>query len=829
MLSPVLEQTDHSVAGDSLSTSSQVVSTLVATTSAVTPTNFGDNASPIASAPPPLLSVETAPSGPQDVDDETDPQLSPSTAAALSPEALAAAEGAALSFQPHRNKNNNDHHHPPPPAPVVVALASSSSEHQQLLTPPSLAPSHTTASLQRSHEAASFSTQSSHHNGDNNPSQEEEAAIVNCSNQNNNRHSSLVVSNDVVATAGNATTSPEAVSSLGSNSSSGGGGGKPSSSAVPVVQAQSHASSNRSATTPVSPPRTRNNKDDDGSGVNSSSRPSLAVSPTSARVQSDVVRPPSPAATIVELAELISEDRLSPLSQPQQKPQESKPQQQQPKQATAASTAPSPPQLLPALDQFPDNIATNWKPLNVTSPLSTKEETWSAGPPTNITAPALNPSPVASPKEAGEGIADSTASPRLSHQAMAAGGISATISNSSPLVAVNDKGMAEEKSLTQSGVPASSPTATETVSVATTNGGSSATAAVLALATASLASSKAIRKKTTADIIRNDLWSSDLTTVLGALKHVTNEAGSDKARSIIARTGGLLAVVRAMDSHSTDSQVQVAGCQALEKLALDSDNEIAIEQVGGVDTILTAMMGHMMDASVQEAAWAALWNLTCTNASKDMPTLDAPGGMAAIVAAMREHMSSPAVQKNACGALANLCQNNPKRMDAFAKANGFGVIAMALQRYWNYNDDTDVRAEACFAMTALCEGSTNQLNAARTTALTTPAPPTSAAAYPMTHHHHHHATLIHTNGPPSSLTAGGGGGGGNMSRNYLPQRFTAANGGVPHSVLSSSLRPHLHYGGGGGTTNGSTRGNVMDSDLHSLASLSYFEEEVFDD
>lgn len=282
--------------------------------------------------------------------------------------------------------------------------------------------------------------------------------------------------------------------------------------------------------------------------------------------------------------------------------------------------------------------------------------------------------------------------------------------------------------------------------------------------------------------------------MLDALARITKEAGaSEKGRSLIARTGGLFAVVRAMECHTADTHIQIAGCHALEKLALDTDNEIAIEQVGGVEAILAAMMGHFDNAEVHEAAWAALWNLTCSNASKEL-TLDTAGGMQAIVAAMKSHMESPPVQKNACGALANLCQNNPKRMEAFAEANGFVVIATVLERYWS---KPDVRTEACHAMTALCEGYAGR--ASKSTALTGA----------------HSAPLMPLPSPtPSRSPAGadrswvrlGSSGSSNSGPSYLPGGYFAK--GVAAVIPGSTSNQHQHM------------------DLQSLASMSFYEEET---
>jgi hypothetical protein len=181
--------------------------------------------------------------------------------------------------------------------------------------------------------------------------------------------------------------------------------------------------------------------------------------------------------------------------------------------------------------------------------------------------------------------------------------------------------------------------------------------------------------------------------------HKTRVEQANKHRASIARTGGLLAIVQSMERFTDNADIQVSACRALEKLALDGENETAIADVGGVEAILAAMMANFMNEAVHEAAWGALMNLSCRNADSVM-TVDTAGGMEAIIAAMQQHVDNPAIQRHACGTLANLCISNDTRRAALAKAGGFVAISAALQRHWN---DSDVKDEASSALTALLE------------------------------------------------------------------------------------------------------------------------------
>jgi hypothetical protein len=225
-------------------------------------------------------------------------------------------------------------------------------------------------------------------------------------------------------------------------------------------------------------------------------------------------------------------------------------------------------------------------------------------------------------------------------------------------------------------------------------------AATLASGLSTLLSTKQFKPPSISQVIRKDLWSSETGVVFEALQWITIEAFHDEgARDTIARTGGLLAIVRAMETHSSHAPIQKAACQALEKLALDIENERAISDVGGVEAILAAMMGHLNNVSVQEAAWSALQNLTCGNAQGAM-TIDTTGGMVSLVSAMRTHSTEPRVQASACGTFANLCLDHEDRLTALAQAGGFSAMADALQLHW---ENMEVRKEASRALADLLE------------------------------------------------------------------------------------------------------------------------------
>eukprot|EP00977_Amphora_coffeiformis_P017817 scaffold5946_cov169-Amphora_coffeaeformis.AAC.1 len=203
------------------------------------------------------------------------------------------------------------------------------------------------------------------------------------------------------------------------------------------------------------------------------------------------------------------------------------------------------------------------------------------------------------------------------------------------------------------------------------------------------------------DLLRRDLRSPDEAVVERALQQITIDCFYDQsARSLIARTGGLLSIIGAMEDHPENPRIQIAACQALEKLALDAENERAVSELGGIDCILGAMMSHFDNIRVQESSWSALQNLTCSNALTEMTFDSTDGGMTMLVRAFEQHASNSAVAMHASATLANLCIPNAERTEHIVAADGIVTLAKALQQHWS---DEVARSEISHSLERLCE------------------------------------------------------------------------------------------------------------------------------
>ena len=198
-----------------------------------------------------------------------------------------------------------------------------------------------------------------------------------------------------------------------------------------------------------------------------------------------------------------------------------------------------------------------------------------------------------------------------------------------------------------------------------------------------------------ADLLRRDIWSPDPVVVQSALETLSSEAARGvNNRSHIVRYGGLLAILRAMELKPDHSEVQVAACIALEKMASDAVTQVAIGKVGGIPAIANAMEGHANDVAVQRAACKALSRLTkqcedsegSTSSSAGTSSGDekapAAGIVKAVTDSMKVHAEDSFIQEHAFGTLANLCLDNQDQLRELKKMGGLATMTTALQVPW---------------------------------------------------------------------------------------------------------------------------------------------------
>jgi len=193
----------------------------------------------------------------------------------------------------------------------------------------------------------------------------------------------------------------------------------------------------------------------------------------------------------------------------------------------------------------------------------------------------------------------------------------------------------------------------------------------------SLSSEK--QTKRVAELLRKDIWSGDVKIVKKAFDSIVREAskGPDH-RAKIVQCGGVMGIVRAMETHSNVEDVQVSGCAALDKMAMDPDTQVVIGEMGGIAAILSAMQKFESSEDVHQLACAALANITRHRGATD----EADGAVPLLCASMSRHPANMIVQSKSFCAIANLCMDNKYRLRELSEAGGMLAMTMALQKPW---------------------------------------------------------------------------------------------------------------------------------------------------
>ena len=163
------------------------------------------------------------------------------------------------------------------------------------------------------------------------------------------------------------------------------------------------------------------------------------------------------------------------------------------------------------------------------------------------------------------------------------------------------------------------------------------------------------------------------------------------------------AVISDMQAHPSDARVQRNGCEALWKLAINSNNQVTIAAAGGIKAVIHAMLAHPSDAKVQENGCFALRNLA--DNSNNQVTIVAAGGIKAVISAMQVHPSDTGVQSHGCWTLRNLTANSNNQV-TIAAAGGINAVISAMQAH---PSDDKVQLYGCWALRNLAANSNNKV------------------------------------------------------------------------------------------------------------------------
>jgi hypothetical protein len=191
----------------------------------------------------------------------------------------------------------------------------------------------------------------------------------------------------------------------------------------------------------------------------------------------------------------------------------------------------------------------------------------------------------------------------------------------------------------------------------------------------------------------------------GVLKNIAVDVVS-RGVLCVAGAGGI--VLKALETHVT-AGVQAEACALLKHLAWPSDHadETLSEASGGAAraeaVVLKAMEAHEGDAEVQEAACAALAVLVGNNHKGGSGNSLAVAEIAQVLRAMELHEEEEGVQEEAVAALLVLAVDADSR-----RAIGTEGCALVLKAMHQHGEEADLQRQCCGAVWNLANHEANK-------------------------------------------------------------------------------------------------------------------------
>eukprot|EP00536_Pseudo-nitzschia_multiseries_P000015 jgi/Psemu1/282023/fgenesh1_pg.2_\ len=216
-------------------------------------------------------------------------------------------------------------------------------------------------------------------------------------------------------------------------------------------------------------------------------------------------------------------------------------------------------------------------------------------------------------------------------------------------------------------------------------------------------------KQRIAEILRREVWSRDVDVVKRAVEELEMEATKGYSfRAQIVRCGGVMTIMKAMETNPSYASMLVPCCSTLEKLALEPQTQVAVCEMEGISLIVRSMQDHADNAELQESACAALATICRqqeANTEQD-PMKDAEGAVPTLLSCMTRFPTNSIIQAKAFAAISNLCTGNhsQERLAELSKAGGIITLTMALQTPWESKNE---KQEAISNLPILLRGLTD--------------------------------------------------------------------------------------------------------------------------
>jgi hypothetical protein len=132
-----------------------------------------------------------------------------------------------------------------------------------------------------------------------------------------------------------------------------------------------------------------------------------------------------------------------------------------------------------------------------------------------------------------------------------------------------------------------------------------------------------------------------------------------------------------MRRHVNSHSVQDSGFACMRNICLHQDNRLLVEGEGGISTLLTHMAIYLEDAAIQAYGCDALGRLATE--TQNQVTIANDNGVGEVLRAMKQHPGHPGVQDRACFFLLAMTEYLPS-LEAMRGKEALSVVCEARGR-----------------------------------------------------------------------------------------------------------------------------------------------------
>jgi len=185
----------------------------------------------------------------------------------------------------------------------------------------------------------------------------------------------------------------------------------------------------------------------------------------------------------------------------------------------------------------------------------------------------------------------------------------------------------------------------------------------------------------------------DVSLVTKSCKYLADVAQDSGGKEETMRCGADDAVLRAMEKHPDNLELNLEACSALRNFVLErEDFADRIADRHGVETVLRVMRVNMGSPELVEKACWVLQQLSLSEAGR--ASIASDHGTRLIVEGMNQHRTTPGVQESSSLTIGNLAFDEPLR-DQIAESKGVAAIVQSMR---SHSADAGVQEAGVFAL-----------------------------------------------------------------------------------------------------------------------------------